>query len=63
MTVLLPWLNPCTCCPSLTNKILQGDAAVSNSDSVGSTVIENRNEHAVTQTKSKGKNKKKASAI
>lgn len=63
MKVLLSWLNPCTCCSGFTNKILQSDTAVSNSLSVGSTIIENRNEHLVTQTKIKGKNKKKASII
>lgn len=59
MRLLLSWLNACTCCPSLTNKIIQRDAAVSNSVAVGCAIIENRAEHLVTQSKIKAKNKKK----
>lgn len=60
MRLLLSWLNACTCCPSLTNKIIQRDAAVSNSVAVGCAIIENRAEHLVTQSKIKAKNKKKS---
>lgn len=61
MEVLLSWLNPRTCRPGLTDKILQSDTAVSKSLSVGSAITEIKNEHLVTETKIKGKNKKRAS--